>query len=671
MTKDVPNRDHESSLKEFLAEAEEIIESLNDDLAHFFEGGSNDPDLLNSIFRSAHSLKGLSRMFGFEPVERLSHNLEDLLDGMRMGKVDLTGEVMDLLLEAVTVIRSLLAVKSRGEEVDVGIEEIIDRLNGAIAKHGPGVEGGASSALVDKSILNVLTEYEEHRLNTCIKRGLNILKVQASFPIMSFDDGLEELTTVLKECGEVITTLPSPGSSPGETINFDIVVAVNSTQGEVEKAIDNDAIKVVGTLSSTEVVPVGGVMAPKASAEEGLKSLTRTVRVDISKLDSLMNTIGDLIHLKSSISGVAESLKNLRGVKGLAKELAGASKGLDKKLSELQQGLLDTRMVPLGNVFNKVSRAAKKLGKELGKDVLFEIGGSYTELDKLIVEELANPLMHILRNSVDHGIEGPEERKSAGKSEKGTIRLNARQGGNYVIVEIEDDGRGIDHEVILEKATAKGLVREGHTMRKEEILDFMFLPGFSTKDEVSEVSGRGVGMDVVKENIAALSGMVEIETEKALGTKVLLVLPMTLAIVQALIVRVAGNLYAIPLNSVLENFFLSPSDIETIETKEFVHLRDSTLPIIRLKEFFGLDGETDKGKYVVVVGLAERRIGVVVDRLIGEQDIVMRSVGKRLRQVNVIAGATDYRNETILVIDVGGIIEECIGVHGSYRMERT
>jgi two-component system chemotaxis sensor kinase CheA len=590
---------------------------------------------------------------------------------------------MDVLVEAVTVIQTLLAVKSRGEDVDVGIERIIDKLNGALEKQGVEEAGGKAAAPVDSSILNVLTEYEEHRLNTCINKGLNIVMVSASFPIMSFDDGLAELTGLLKENGEVITTLPSPGSAAGDSINFDIIVAAGSTPRDVERVIDNDSIRVSMAVSPTSAEGGGGGgggggaaeqgrgTGDEKAADEGMRSLTRTVRVDIAKLDSLMNTVGDLIHLKTSVLGVAESLKTVRGVAGLAKELTGASKGLDKKLSELQQGLLEARMVPLGQVFNKVSRAAKKLGRELGKDIVFETGGANTELDKLIVEELANPLMHIIRNSIDHGIELTEARRRAGKPERGRISLNARQRGNYVIVEIEDDGFGIDDKAILAKARDKGLVADGQELRKEEILDFMFLPGFSTKQEVSEISGRGVGMEVVKENISELSGMVEIETELGRGTKVLLVLPMTLAVVQALIVRVAGYLYAVPLNSVLENFFLSPSAIETIETREFVHLRDTTLPIIRLKDFFSLDGETDQGRYVVVVGMAERKVGLVVDSLVGEQDIVMRSVGKRLRDVRVIAGATDYRSETILVIDVGGIIEESIGVHGSYRLERN
>ena len=245
--------------------------------------------------------------------------------------------------------------------------------------------------------------------------------------------------------------------------------------------------------------------------------------------------------------------------------------------------------------------------------------GEETELDKTLIEEIEEPLLHIIRNSIDHGIERPDTRRQRGKPETGVIKASAYHEGNSVVVEVEDDGRGIDHEKILQKAVEKGLIGKKASLRTDEVLDFMFLPGFSTKEEVSEISGRGVGMDVVKKNITDMSGVVEVETEKGKGTKVILILPMTLAIIQALIVEVAGYAYAVPLNSVLENFILEPSDIETIETKEFVHLRDITLPLVRLCDFFQL-AECGKGKYVVVVGLAEKRLGLVVDRLKGYSD---------------------------------------------------
>lgn len=678
-------RESEAHIKEFLAEAEEIVESLNTDLMRLADSGKAEPSVLNSIFRAAHSLKGLSGMFGFEAMASLSHNLENLLDSLRLGKIELTPAIVDLLLEALSVLHTLLEMKSKGE-VDVSVEGVIKKLNSAIIEHGKVKGAPAAAHGIDKSIMNVLTEYEEHRLLSSIKAGLNILKVQASFPIMSFDQGLAELTNILKARGEIITTLPSPGVSPGDSINFDIIVATQINRDGLENAIDNQEIKVSQAIEPSGEVPHAGVEEAreeiKASGDEGLarieekkgaegiKSITQTVRVDISKLDSLMNIVGELVLLKTAIVSIADAMRAREGYTDLVRELFKAMKASEKRLSELQQGVLEARMVPLGQVFDKLSRTVRTLGRETGKEVRFEVRGSETELDKLIVEDLANPLMHLVRNSLDHGIETPLERRRAGKDEKGVIRVSASQKGNHVVVEVEDDGRGIDHEKILQKAVEKGLIVKKASLRKDEVLDFMFLPGFSTKEEVSEISGRGVGMDVVKKNITDMSGVVEIETEKGKGTKVILILPMTLAIIQALIVEVAGYTYAVPLNSVLENFILEPSDIETIETKEFVHLRDITLPLVRLCDFFQL-AECGKGKYVVVVGLAEKRLGLVVDRLKGQQDIVMKSAGRRLEDVNGIAGATDVGQKTILVLDVGGIMEECMKGQGSYRFAKA
>lgn len=661
----------DAHVREFLAEAEEIVESLNSDLMRLAKSGKSEPSLLNSIFRAAHSLKGLSGMFGFAAMTELGHNLESLLDGLRLGKVGLTPSVLDLLFEAVSAIHMLLEMKSRGE-VDVSVESVIKNVNSAILQQGRGKEAPALPHGIDEAIMNVLTEYEEHRLLASIKEGLNIFRVRASFPIMTFDQGLADLTNTVKEKGEVISTLPTPGLSPGDTINFDIIVATQTDREGLEGAIDNKEIKVDLAAKASAGSP--GLEEPGASeekkADEGGRSITQTVRVDISRLDNLMNIVGELILLKTAISDIANTMKSREGTSGLVGELIKAVRLSEKRLSELQQGVLDARMVPLGQVFDKLSRTVRKMGREMGKEVEFAVSGAETELDKLIVEDLTNPLMHLVRNSLDHGIEPPAERLAAGKGEKGSIKVSAFQKGNHVIVTVADNGRGIDHDIILKKAVEKGLVSKGTAVKKEDILDFMFLPGFSTKEEVSEISGRGVGMDVVKKNISDLSGMVEIETEKGKGTKVLLVLPMTLAIIQALIVESAGYTYAIPLNSVLENFILEPSEIETIETREFVNLRDSTLPLVRLSSFFSLSESDGKGKYVVMVGLAERRLGLVVDRLKGQQDIVMKSIGKRLRDTKGIAGATDVGRKTILVLDVGGIMEECVRGQGSYRFGR-
>lgn len=672
----------EASFKEFLAEAEEIIETLNTDLMSLGDSGKADPEILNSIFRAAHSLKSLSGMFGLDSMTKLSHDLEDLLDSLRLGKLDLTPALVDLLFESVAVVHTLLEIKSRGEKVGPEIKVMVERVNTAINDYCEDLKGGDGELVqsgVDRAILNVLTEYEEHRLFACTKEGLNLFKIQVSFPIMTFDQGLAEITITLKEKGEIITTLPSPGATSGDIINFDIVLATVFEIGDIVKAVDNKDIKISTMVGSSAklaepeaLAEAAGSVATEQAGKEGadIKSITQTVRVDITKLDGLMNIVGEIVLLKGSVEQASREAAMLDNGKALGASLLKTRDGLAKRLYELQEGLIETRLVPLSIVFDKVYRAVRKLSRETGKEVDFEVSGGETKLDKIIVEELGNSLLHLVRNAVDHAIESAQERKDANKPAKGLIKINASHKGNHVVVEIEDDGRGIDHNRLLRKAIELGMATEGTILKKEEILDFMFRPGFSTSDKVSEISGRGVGMDVVKKSISDLSGIVEIDTEVGRGTKVSLMLPMTLAIIQALIVEVSDKCYAVPLNSVLENFILEPSEIETIETKEFVSLRDKTLPLLRLSSHFTQqeDDECREG-YVVVVGLAEKRLGLVVDKLLGQQDIVMKSMGRRFDETKSIACATDYGQKTILVLDVGGIINECMGVQGSYRIE--
>ncbi|MCK5237353.1 MAG: chemotaxis protein CheA [Deltaproteobacteria bacterium] len=673
------SQENDNSLKEFLAESEEIIEELSNDLMKLGSsaeaGEKADPGVLNSIFRSAHSLKGLSGMFGFEPMLNLTHNLEELLDALRLGKITFGPAIVDTLFEAISIVQSMLESKSAGKPVEVDIDPIVSKLSETINANQKGEELSAENSGIDQGILDVLTEYEEHRLNESISEGLNIFKVQASFPIATFDQGLEEISELLKQMGEIITTLPTPGATPGETINFDIVVATKTTQEKLDETIDND--KVVVTLASggkeaaaEEKVETAAAAAPTAaSLDEGLKSISRTVRVDIAKLDELMHMVGELVLTKGSIHAMAEVMKYKAETANYGIDLQKTNKTFEKILAQLQEGLMEARMVPLGQVFDKLSRTIRKLGRDIGKEVTLDIRGAETKLDKLIVEELASPLMHIVRNSMDHGLEFPEEREASGKPRKGTITFDAFQSGNHVIIEVSDDGKGIDRDKILDKAIEKGLVSKGERVKEEDILEFMFMPGFSTSDEVSELSGRGVGMDVVKQNIAEISGMVEIDSTKGKGTKIILTLPMTLAIIKALMVEVSGKNFAIPLNPVLENFLLEDTHIETIETKEFVHLRNSTVPLIRLNSFLGLSTENSASKYVVVVGLADKKLGLVVDELMGQQDVVIKTTGKRLGDGNVIAGATEYRQETILALDVGAIIEECSGEHVNVKVE--
>lgn len=369
-----------------------------------------------------------------------------------------------------------------------------------------------------------------------------------------------------------------------------------------------------------------------------------------------MTVVGELALAKGSIAQLCTEVQSA----GLpvARELEKAIHALERRLNELQTGVMDVRMVPVRQLFDKMNRIIRRMAQELGKKVKLTIRGGDTELDKLIVEDLADPLMHIIRNSLDHGIESPEERLELGKPESGTVSLVAEQKGNHVVIEVHDDGRGIDPEILRRKGIEKGLISADINLTRQDLFGLLFHPGFSTKEVVSEFSGRGVGMDVVKSNISSLSGMIDMSSEVGKGTVMSLTLPITLAIIKALVVRVKGTDYAIPLNSVLETLMLEPGMLQTIEGREVMELRQQTLSLLRIDDLFRLQGaKPTANQFVVVVGFADKRMGIVVDELRGQQDVVIKSLGKSLDFVKGIAGAADLGNQkTILVLDVSGLI---------------
>jgi two-component system chemotaxis sensor kinase CheA len=397
------------------------------------------------------------------------------------------------------------------------------------------------------------------------------------------------------------------------------------------------------------------------------------VRVDIRKLDRLMTVVGELVLVKSSLLAVAERLKAQGGDQVLAAELQRANRTLERRLAELQSGILEVRMVPLEQVFDKLARMVRKIAREVGKEIEFDVSGGEVELDKLIVEELSDPLMHLIRNAIDHAVEPPDRRALAGKPRAGRVSLSAAQKGNHVQIVVEDDGAGIDEDRIREVAVQRGLataesVRE---LGRREVMNLIFVPGFSTARQVTSLSGRGVGMDVVKNNIANLSGIIDLQTERGRGTRFEITLPVTLAIVRALVVAAAGRTYAVPLNSVLEILEVRARDVRTLSTREVISVRGATLPLVRLSRFFGLSGAAAPERlFVVVVGLAQERLGVAVDDLVGQQDVVVKPLGAALQGVRGIAGATDLGSRrTVLVLDVGAIIEDVVS--GEARREAS
>jgi two-component system chemotaxis sensor kinase CheA len=403
-----------------------------------------------------------------------------------------------------------------------------------------------------------------------------------------------------------------------------------------------------------------------------LRSLAQTVRVDIRKLDLLMNMVGELSIVKNSMERLTDRLRKSIETRPLAGELQRLHRSFERHLSEIQGGILEVRMVPLGQVFDKLARVVRQISRELGKEVNLVITGAETEVDKLIVEELSDPLMHMIRNAIDHGIEARAEREQVDKPAVGTIALNAFQKASHVVIEVEDDGRGLNETKLVAAAVRRGMMTEDQVgeLDRSAVFNLIFLPGLTTRSDVGELSGRGVGMDVVKTNIGKLGGIIDVYSEPGIGTKFTVTLPITLAIISALIVRVAGRTFAVPLSSILEAIWLEPSAVKRVEGREMMTLRGSSLPLCRLRDLFAMsdpEGAPPPGlrPYAVVVGVGSRRLGLVVDSLVGQQDIVVKSLGSSLKKVRGFSGASELGDQRIaLVIDAPAILEEVLSTGG-------
>ncbi|HEX6178387.1 MAG TPA: Hpt domain-containing protein, partial [Thermoanaerobaculia bacterium] len=503
-------RDDDRARSDFTGEAEELLDTLSRDLVDLEAQGKNvRPELVNKIFRNVHSLKGLAGMLGFTEISELSHSLEDMLDRMRMGKIAIARDVVDLLYDAVDALnRLVIAISDPSVAALVDMTTLRSRIHQAVNAQPVEPQGDALSALtLDEHTLKSLTEYEEHRLIENVRSGKYILTVEVTLDFADFDEKLRALTATLSEAGEVISTLPAIDTSGGNGIAFRLLYG--SMLNEAAVAAIAPQAKVTSLRKSGGGLSVSPATSPArdaTSAAEGggatlstdddisLRSVSQTVRVDIARLDHVMNIVGELLIEKTGLEAVT---RNAVGQRALAQELLKISRNFERKLSELQRSVIEIRMVPVGQIYAKLSRTVRKLARELGKEIELVLRGEETELDKMMVEELTDPLMHIIRNALDHGIEPAEERAAKGKPAVGRITLTAYQQGNSVVLDVRDDGRGIDQEKIRTVAIKRGLITETENVDQTRAYELMFTPGFSTASEISEISGRGVGLDVV------------------------------------------------------------------------------------------------------------------------------------------------------------------------------
>lgn len=647
--------DDERTRNDFTSEAEELLDGLSRDLIDFEAQGTKvRPELVNKIFRGVHSLKGLAGMLGLTDIAELSHGLEDMLDRLRMGRIAISKPLTDLLFDSVDALnRLVVSVGDPSARPAVDVSAVTARID-ALSRAQDQEKGDDPLAelSLDEQTRKSLTEYEEHRLRENVRAGRQIVSVEVRFDFADFDEKLRALTAKLTESGEVLSTLPAV--DPGGGIGFRLLFGSDLAPEAVAAIAPSAKVTSLGRLKS----------APAAEGEEevSLRSVAPTVRVDIAKLDTVMNTIGELLVERNQLDAFNRVLTGRQ-----AQQLAKIARNLDRKLNELQKSAIELRMVPVGQIYTRLSRNVRKLARELGKEIDLVLRGEETELDKMIVEEITDPLMHIIRNALDHGIEAAAERKAAGKPPVGRVTVVAYQQGNSVVIDVTDDGRGIDPEKVRRAAVRQKLIGQGEPVDATRACELLFMPGFSTASEVSEISGRGVGLDVVKKNIQQLKGTIDVISTIGKGTTFRITLPITLAIIQALIVRASGQRFAVPLSSVEESLRIHAREIQTVEGREVLALRDLTLPLVRLTDAFSIEmGEGDRlyvdspdaKLFVVVTRAGERLAGIVVDAIVRQQEIVIKSIGARLASTPGIAGATEIgEGEIVLVIDAGSLIE--------------
>lgn len=587
-------------LEGFLTETTELLEKLDDDLVAL-EKSSDDADLLNRIFRSIHTVKGASSFLGFDLLVRVTHKTEDVLNRLRKGELLLTPEIMDVVLEATDLVKTLVADIKAGDIVDRDIDTTVSKL----------------------------------------------------IPLLAEQPAASKAVTAAAE------EAPAQSAAP------------QSTAASDEPAV---APKEEAAAAAPPAMPPAPPRpapeppkkpAPPKPADKGGDDLSdnTTVRVDVKRLDDLMNQVGELVLERNRMIQLNQDLQGGTADMVLfGEEFGKLAKRMNFVTSELQMQVLKMRMIPVEKVFKKFPRIVRSLARDLGKEVDLKIFGEETELDRSVVDEIGDPLIHLIRNAMDHGLETPDDRIAAGKPGTGTLVLAAVHEGNSIIISIKDDGRGIDTDRVGRKAIEKGLITEDQlaAMSQREMFDLIFLPGFSTKDKASDLSGRGVGMDVVKTNIKKLNGLIEIKSEKGLGSEFILRLPLTLAIIQSLLVEVEGEIYSIPLASVLETLRVDQREFHVIGGQEVLKLRDMVLPLIRLEQVFRVQRhyEQDNFCYVVVIGAADKRVGLVVTRLVGQQEVAIKSLGNYLANVPGIAGSTILGDGRVtLIVDPVGMID--------------
>jgi two-component system chemotaxis sensor kinase CheA len=671
----------------FMDESREHLQTLNRCILEL-EATPEKLQLLDEIFRSAHTLKGMSATMGFHDVAEITHEMENILDLLRKGKLGVTSSIVDMLFKCLDFLEQLVEAIAQGGSAKLDIAELVAQLrNIAVGKpEQPSLAQAEVAVAVAQPLAEdspcVLNDFDRDVIATAVQQGMYVFEITVT---ISSDCLLKAARAylafaALEDLGNIIKSVPETTEIEKENFEHSFVVLL-ATDHEAEQ-IEHTVLN-ISEIVQVVVKPVlVQVTAPTAiTSDDGANSKTETpktaiqnaevcdvtpvqqqknkvnhtVRVDIEKLDDLLNLVGELVINKTRLDQIG-STHHLA-------DLVETIEAMDRVTTDLQNVVMKVRMVPIGQVFNRFPRMIRDLARDLSKEINLVIQGEETELDRTVIDEIGDPLVHLLRNAIDHGIESPQDRIAAGKPPIGEVKLVARQEGNNVVIEVIDNGKGINPDIMRDKAVEKGLMSraEADRLDNNEAVRIIFLPGFSTAAQLTDVSGRGVGMDVVRSKIESLGGTVEVDSRIDQGSRFTIRLPLTLAIIQALLITLGEEKYAIPLSTIDSTIRITAAELKTIQNREVILLRDNVIPIVRLARELQVRQtvlEEEKELYIVIVQMGEKRAGFIVDTLVGQQEVVIKSIGKLLGGIRCIAGATILGDgQVALILDVGTLMQ--------------
>lgn len=687
-------------LEIFIDETTEHLQSLNEQLL-ILEKEPDNTDTINEIFRAAHSLKGMAGTMGYKRMQRLTHDMENVFSEIRNGKMNVTAYLVDTLFQGLDALESYLSnIQETADEGTDDHQDIIDALNNVLEEGlgggskeaaKPAESSAAASAPVEEEQLLArykglaFADYERHAMTKAVQEGQNVfgLTVEIAESCLLKAARAFLVFKALEEIGEIIKSVPDVQDIEDEKfdLDFSIVLLTHSSVEEVKAAVMAvSEIKNVGigkvefeameelsgdakgaSRSDSKTAKKQDAKKDKPASAQGKQSgkpvVNRSVRVDIEKLDVLMNLVSELIIAKNGLVSIGATDGENRNDASFNEQI----EYLERVTTNLHESVMKVRMMPIESVVNKFPRMIRDLTKKLNKKMELFMTGEDTELDRTVIDEIGDPLMHLLRNAADHGLESNEERIAVGKPEVGSIFLNAYQDGNNVVIEVRDDGAGINTEKVKAKAIEKGTItpEQAETMTEQDVVDLLFRPSFSTAEKISDVSGRGVGLDVVKNKIEGLGGDIECRSVLGEGSNFIIRLPLTLAIIQALMVELGTEKYAIALGSIQTIEDIPVNEIKYVQTREVINLRDKVIPLIRLRNVLDVEpAETEpESLTVVIVAKGDKLAGLVVDNLIGQQEIVIKSIGKYINNNKIISGATILGDgEVALIIDANALV---------------